>query len=96
MAEDFMAEDVRDNPAESRFELEVEGHLAVAYYTLSPGIVTFTHTEVPPALGGKGVGSRLIKGALEAVRARGLKVIAKCEFVAAYFGKHKEFGDLIA
>jgi len=92
-----MAEEVRDNAAESRFELEVGGHLAVAYYKLSPGIITFTHTEVPPALGGQGVGSRLIKGALEAVRARGLKVVAKCEFVAGYLGKHsKEFGDLIA
>jgi predicted GNAT family acetyltransferase len=91
-----MAEDVRDNPADSRFELEVSGHLAVAYYKLSPGIITFTHTEVPPALGGQGVGSRLIKGALDQVRARGLKVVAKCPFVSATIGKHKEYGDLIA
>jgi predicted GNAT family acetyltransferase len=91
-----MAEDVRDNPAESRFELEVSGHLAVAYYKLSPGIITFTHTEVPPALGGQGVGSRLVKGALDQVRARGLKVEAKCPFVSATIGKHKEYGDLIA
>jgi predicted GNAT family acetyltransferase len=94
--EDSMTDDVRDNAAEDRFELEVEGHLAVAYYRLSPGLVTFTHTEVPPALGGRGVGSRLIAGALENVRVRGLKVAAKCEFVAAYLGKHKEYGDLIA
>jgi predicted GNAT family acetyltransferase len=94
--EDFMAEDVRDNATESRFELDVGGHLAVAYYRLSPGIVTLTHTEVPPALSGQGVGSRLIKGALEQVRARGLKVIAKCAFVSGYLGKHPEFGDLIA
>jgi predicted GNAT family acetyltransferase len=92
-----MAEEVRDNAAESRFELEVAGHLAVAYYKLAAGIITFTHTEVPPALGGQGVGSRLIKGALQAARARGLKVVAKCDFVAGYLGKHsKEFGDLIA
>jgi len=94
--EEFMAQDVRDNPAKSRFELEVSGHLAVAYYQLSPGIITFTHTEVPPALGGQGVGSRLIKGALDQVRARGLKVVVKCPFVAATIGKHKEYGDLIA
>jgi predicted GNAT family acetyltransferase len=90
-----MADAVRDNAAESRFELDVAGHLAVAYYQLSPGIVTFTHTEVPPALAGQGVASRLIKGALEQVRARGLKVVAKCDFVSAYLGKHNEFADLI-
>jgi predicted GNAT family acetyltransferase len=93
--EDFMTEDVRDNPAESRFELEVSGHLAVAYYKIEGKTITFTHTEVPPALGGQGVGSRLIKGTLEQVRTRGLKVVAQCPFVAAYIGKHKEFGDLI-
>ncbi len=91
-----MSEDVRDNPTESRFELAVEGHLAVAYYKLEGKVITFTHTEVPPALGGRGVGSRLIQGALDQVRARGLKVVAKCDFVAGYLGKHKEYGDLIA
>jgi predicted GNAT family acetyltransferase len=95
-AEVTMVEDVRDNPAESRFELEISGHLAVAYYRLADKLITFTHTEVPPALSGQGVGSRLIKGALEQVRARGLTVVAKCTFVAGYLGKHPEFGDLIA
>lgn len=91
-----MTETVQDNAAESRFELAVGGHLAVAYYKLDGKVITFTHTEVPPALGGQGVGSRLIRGALDAVRARGLKVVAKCDFVAGYLGKHKEYGDLIA
>jgi predicted GNAT family acetyltransferase len=95
-AEVTMGEDVRDNPAESRFELEVSGHLAVAYYRLAGKVITFTHTEVPQALSGQGVASRLVKGALEQVRARGLKVAAKCDFVAGYLGKHPEFGDLIA
>ena len=87
--------DVRDNKAESRFELDVDGHTAFAYYQLSPGIITFTHTEVPPALGGQGVGSRLAKGALEMARAQKLKVVAQCPFIAAYLGKHPEYQDLI-
>lgn len=86
--------DVRDNKAEHRFELEVDGHTAYAYYTLEPGVITFTHTEVPPALGGQGVGSRLAKGALDLVRAQKLKVVAKCPFIAAYMGKHPEVQDL--
>ena len=63
--------DIADNKAEHRFELTVEGHLAAAYYTRAGGIITFVHTEVPPELGGKGVGSRLVKGALDLVRSEG-------------------------
>ena len=90
-----MPNTVRDNPALSRFELEVEGHTAAAYYRRSPGVITFTHTEVPPELSGRGIGSQLVLGALAAVRAQGLKVVPKCPFVAAYMAKHAEFNDLL-
>jgi hypothetical protein len=86
---------VRDNPALNRFELDLDGHMAVAYYQLAPGVITFRHTEVPQALSGHGIGSRLVRGALDAARARGLKVVAKCPFVAAYMAKHPEFNDLL-
>jgi len=87
--------DVRKNEAQHRFELDVEGHLALAYYQLTPGVITFTHTEVPQELSGRGVGSRLAKGALDAVRALGLKVVPKCPFIAGYMAKHPEFNDLL-
>jgi len=90
-----LADEVRNNPALNRFELDVDGHTAVSYYRLSPGVITFTHTEVPPELEGHGVGSRLVRGALESARAQGLKVVAKCPFVSAYMGKHPEFNDLL-
>ena len=90
-----MTDAVRDNPALHRFELETDGHTAYAYYQMAPGVITLTHTEVPPALGGRGVGSTLVRGVLEAVRARGLKVVPKCPFVAAFMGRHPEFNDLL-
>jgi uncharacterized protein len=90
-----MTSAVRDNAALHRFELEVDGHTAVSYYRPSPGVITFTHTEVPPELGGRGIGSTLLKGALELVRAQGLKVVSQCPFVTAYLGKHPEFNDLV-
>ena len=91
-----MAEAVQDNTDEQRFELVINGQTAFTYYELAPGRITFKHTDVPLVLSGQGVASRLIKGALEAARARGLKVTAECPFVSAYLGKHPEFGDLIA
>ena len=60
-----------------------------------PGTMTLVHTEVPEALGGRGVGSTLVRGALEAIRRKGLKGVAKCPFVAGWMGKHPEFGDLV-
>lgn len=90
-----MAEDVKDNRAAHRFELTVEGITAYAEYVRAPGVITFTHTIVPEALGGKGVGSRLAKGALDAVRAEGLKVVPQCPFIAAYIKKHPEYQPLV-
>jgi uncharacterized protein len=90
-----MPDTVRDNVGLQRFELNVDGHTAVANYRLSPGVVTFTHTEVPSELSGRGVGSALVRGALEIVRQQGLKVVAKCPFVSAFIAKHSEFSDLL-
>ncbi|BDV34747.1 GNAT family N-acetyltransferase [Methylocystis iwaonis] len=85
---------VRDNSARSRFELDLDGSMALAEYTLTDGVMTFTHTETPPALQGRGAASKLIHGALLAARARGLKVRATCSFVVAYLERHPEFADL--
>jgi predicted GNAT family acetyltransferase len=91
-----MPNPIRDNSARHRFEMEVDGHVAVAQYSLEPGVITFIHTEVPSALSGRGVGSALARGALEQVRAKGLKVIAQCPFIKAFMDKHTEFNDLTA
>jgi predicted GNAT family acetyltransferase len=87
--------DVVNNKAHHRYELTVEGHLAATYYKISGNVITFIHTEVPPELGGKGVGSKLVKGALDQVRADGFKVIAQCPFVKAYIEKHPDYADLL-
>ena len=87
--------EVRDNPEKHQFELIVEGHTALAAYRLKPGVITFTHTEVPKELGGRGIGSQLAKGALDLVRARGLKVIPLCPFIKAYIEKNASYQDLL-
>lgn len=90
-----MSDEIRNNTALNRFELDADGSTAVSYYKLTPGVITFTHTEVPVALEGRGIGSRLARGALEAARAQGLKVVAKCPFIGAYIAKDPEFRDML-
>ena len=85
---------VRDNKSERRFELDVEGAMAFANYRLSPDAVIITHTETPRALRGRGIASELVKGALELIRADGLKVVAGCGFVVDYLQKHPEYADI--
>jgi len=91
-----MSSEVRDNPEMHRFELEVDGSLAVAKYVRDGDVITFTHTEVPEALGGRGVGSKLAQGALDLVRARGEKVVARCPFIASWIARHRDYADLLA
>lgn len=85
---------VCDNKALGRFEMDTEGGLAFANYRLAPGKVIITHTETPRALRGRGIASELVKGALEKIRADGLKVVAGCGFVVDYLEKHPEYTDL--
>jgi predicted GNAT family acetyltransferase len=86
---------VRDNPELNRFELDVDGDTALAYYRIDNGVMVFTSTQTPPRLCGQGVASELIRNALEFARARGLKVQADCFFVADYVQKHPEFQNLL-
>jgi predicted GNAT family acetyltransferase len=87
---------VRDNKAQSRFELDVEGAVAFANYRLAPGAVIITHTETPRALRGRGIASELVQGALQLIRADGSKVVAGCGFVVDYLQKHQEFADMVS
>ena len=89
-------EQVQHNEGESRYELATECGLAVADYEHQGGAMLITHTGVPRALEGRGIGSRLIRGVLADARRRGLKVVPLCSFVATYITRHPEERDLLA
>ena len=90
-----MSNNVRDNSKLHRFELDTDGHIAFSEYQRGGGLLTIMHTEVPKALGGRGIGSKLIKGVLDTARAQGLKVKALCPFAKAYIEGHSEYADLV-
>jgi predicted GNAT family acetyltransferase len=86
---------VRNNRAEQEFELDLDGHRAIAAYQREGDVITFTHTLVPHEIEGRGVGSKLVRAALDASRDAGFKVVAQCPFVAAYIKRHPEYRDLL-
>jgi uncharacterized protein len=88
---------VADNPRASRYELWLGTTRAgLIEYQSEPGMVFLVHTEVDPAFEGQGLGERLVAGALEDIRARGLKLVPLCPFVRAYLRRHPDQADLVA
>ena len=85
-----------DNPQEHRFEADLgDGSVAIAEDNLGGGKIVFTHTQVPAAHEGQGIGTALIRFALKAARKRGLLVVPLCPFFAAYIKHHPEEQDLL-
>ena len=87
---------VRDNPAEKRYEVHVDGELAgFATYHLSGPRITLIHTEVDDAYEGQGIGKLLAEYVLDAARDAGLSVIPTCPYMAKYIRETKEYVDLV-
>ena len=87
---------VRDNPERQRFELETSAGVAIAEYRRDGDILTIFHTEVPPALRGRGIGDQLVRGVLDDMRHRHLKVVPRCWFVRGFIDNNPEYSDLVA
>jgi predicted GNAT family acetyltransferase len=88
---------VVDVPERGRFEVRLDGRVVgLASYHVEGGAMTLPHTEVDPSVGGRGIGTALIAGVLEAARERGLHVLPYCSFVRHYIQQHPEAIDLVA
>jgi predicted GNAT family acetyltransferase len=86
---------VKNNEAESRFEVfDGETRIGFAAYQKATHLVVFTHTEIDPGHEGRGVGSTLVRAALDSVRAEGLAVLPICPFVHAWMARHPDYADL--
>jgi predicted GNAT family acetyltransferase len=87
---------VVDNPEELRYELWLGDKLGdklggeIRYIRDDDGKVVLVHTDVDPSLEGQGLGSVLVKGALDDLHERGIQYRVICPFVAAYLRRHPE------
>jgi predicted GNAT family acetyltransferase len=90
--------EVVDNPELQRFEARVDGQVAgeIVYRERADGRLVLLHTQVDDRFEHKGIGGRLVAGALDDIRSRGLAIVPLCPFVSAYLERHPEYADLVA
>jgi predicted GNAT family acetyltransferase len=87
---------VTDAPERERYEAHLDRELAgVLEYVIKHGRLALVHTEVVPAFEGRGIGSALVRFALDDARQRGLRVIAICPYVQDYLTRHPEDDDIV-
>ncbi|MCM5569132.1 N-acetyltransferase [Burkholderiaceae bacterium FT117] len=91
-----MQVEVRHDEAASRFEATVEGLLCRADYRLDGDTMRVFHTEVPPALEGRGIAAELVRALFAHAADRGLKVDPLCSYVRAWARRHPEVQGLLA
>lgn len=84
---------VRHNTAAGRYEMDTPHGVAIAVYRQQGGSRIFTHTEVPPADEGKGLGATIVRAALDDTKAQGFKIVPACSFVVAFVRRHPEYKD---
>ena len=87
---------VVENVAGNRFEMAFPGGRAFASFRRDGDRLIVTHTEVPAAFNGRGLGSRLALGLFENARATGRRIVPACSFVADWARRHPEFADVLA
>ncbi len=86
---------VQWNSQQSRFELDVDGQIAIADCVVKPNEWTVTHVVVPVALRGGGVASKLAEGIVEHARRENGKIVPLCSFMVSYFERHPEAKDVL-
>jgi predicted GNAT family acetyltransferase len=87
--------EIVNNTEQRRWQVEIDGRLALLQYQERDGQVIYLHTEVPPELEGRGIAGAMARAALDDARARGLRVVPFCPFVASYIRRHPEYQDLV-
>ncbi|RTL60240.1 MAG: N-acetyltransferase [Sphingobacteriales bacterium] len=96
MKEEYQSLELIKNDSLNRFEMKVGEHLAIIEYKELPGKIALLHTEVEPALEGKGAGTAIVEKTLDYIEKNNLKLIPLCPLVVAYIKRHPEWNRIVA
>jgi uncharacterized protein len=88
--------EVTHNEASTRFEAKVDGLVSRCDYRMHGNTMMLLHTEVPPQLEGRGIGSLLVRAAFEHARNNGMDVLPVCSYTRAWAERHPEVSPLLA
>lgn len=90
--------DIQKNGDSGSYDAVVDGQVVgmIVYHTQRGGKrVTLSHTIIDPEYRGRGIATRLVKHALDDLRAQDLKITNYCSFVADYIADHPEYKELV-
>jgi predicted GNAT family acetyltransferase len=89
--------EVAHNAERERYEIHVAGELAgfTEAHPIDESTVSFPHTVIKPAFEGQGLASKLVRGAFDDIRQRGLRIVPTCEYILGWLPKHPEYHDLL-
>lgn len=90
-----MTLNIKNSTLKHRFEVEVGAKTAFLNYRIAGKTITFTHTEVPSTIGGRGIGTALVKAGLEYAVQQDLRVIPHCPFVADFIKTHPQYQSIV-
>lgn len=83
--------------ARDRYLVSIDGQkVGMCVYHDEGNVRVVTHTEVRGEFEGEGLGTRLVRFALDDIRSVGMRVRPLCPMVAAYIERHQEYADLVA
>jgi predicted GNAT family acetyltransferase len=79
-----------------RFEISIDGQVAgFAQFVDSDGRRIFFHTEIGEEFSGRGLAATVVRAALDATRAEGLRVVPVCPYVKKYVESHDDWADIV-
>lgn len=91
-----MSPSIAHDAVARRFNTRADGIVCLLEYSLAGSVMTITHTEVPAAVGGRGIASALVQSALDVARTNGWRVVPACSYAAAWIERHPAYADLLA